>query len=206
MTRKDNPARSTDRGYKVIPVYNELSGTGSGDNSPDSDAVIMDTLVLRGGRLKKITPVKKSAGPGKPARREQDRGKPVSMKTAMLTRRGVKTISPISTHGCYADLLLENRKKRGYEQAAAGKHAPRFLTAVMNTVKTLVPGPHDKSGSFPMFTLRKWAREVLFIVAVAFIAGLLSVFIDAKTNTVTRDVLMDRFDRLIRAVEMDWGR
>ncbi len=47
----------------------------------------------------------------------------------------------------------------------------------------------------------------MFIIITAMIVGVIAVMIDANSrNESINAMFIDRLDRLIRAVEMDWGR
>jgi len=53
----------------------------------------------------------------------------------------------------------------------------------------------------------KKIKEIVFITITAMIVGVIAVMIDANSrNNSINAMFIDRLDRLIRAVELDWGR
>ena len=141
-----------------------------------------------------IIPVSKEPYPYFP---EEDTGSAVVMDITILGKNGVKTLRPISKP--YRNSPTASDTSHENKDTAAGSSNESFsnsfspLRWLVETYKTMKS--HIK------------IKEIVYITIAAMLVGILAVMIDANSrNTSLNTMVIDRLDRLIRAVEMDWGR
>jgi chemotaxis response regulator CheB len=121
----------------------------------------------------------------------------VVMDVTMLHEGRVKTLKPTITLN--RDTNIIHISSYAAERNHTEKERPLWLQKL--------PWLHRAADAVETPGFRKKMREAAVIIIIGIIVGLTAVLIDSysykKSGTT---ILLDRLDRLIRAVEMDWGR
>ncbi len=205
MSQKKITPKYSESEYKVLPVYNELKDSDNKTDT-DDDLVIMDITMLKGKRVKRVNPVSRYKKQSVSQKSEKDNDAPIIMDVNISKKHDIRTINPISKHGCYSDLLLKKREEEISEHLKADLEKSNTIVSKLRKNMSRFSWVRNIVDLYHSFIIRKWAKEIFFIAIVALFASAISVFIDTKSHNISQDIISDRLDRLIRAVQMDWGR
>ncbi len=109
----------------------------------------------------------------------------------------VTTLNPINTLDRDTDIIhISSHAEEGIsakKERPLWLHRMPWLHKIVNTLET------------PKF--RKKVREITIIAIIGIIVGIIAVMIDSYSYQKSGNtILLERLDRLIRAVELDWGR
>lgn len=119
------------------------------------------------------------------------------MDIKILHKNGVKTLKPIRKP--FRDAYTASNTDHEGNNNTAGTSKEFYLNR-FSWYRWLV-------NAYETVKSHKKFKEILFIIITAMIVGAIAVTIDANSrNNSINTMFIDRLDRLIRAVEMDWGR
>lgn len=142
-----------------------------------------------------VIPVSKETNPYN--KTAENNSRIVVMDIKILHKNGVKTLRPV--HKPYHEPYMAS--SAGHDEENPDPQPEKlFSLQRFSWFQWLVD-----FYAVPRF--RKRINEAVFIIIIGIIAGTLAVLTEANLNNRTSDtILINRLDRLIRAVELDWGR